>query len=143
MGQCCLWMTPYQKKKISITGLYDEVPDCRRKPNGLGLTPFSLQIYNLTFHMHTHNEQKPFTCRICHKGFCRNFDLKKHVRKLHEAGVVGSNLDTGYHPHHHQLDPELAETLSNPDQDLQAHHSDSSPSSSFHFGGKHLKVSKL
>ncbi len=38
------------------------------------------QIYNLTFHMHTHNERKPFTCRYCHKGFCRNFDLKKHVR---------------------------------------------------------------
>ena len=84
--------------------------------------------------MHTHNEQKPFTCRICHKGFCRNFDLKKHVRKLHEAGVVGSNPASGYH--HHHLDPELAETLSNPDQDMQAHHSDSSPSSSFRFGGK-------
>ena len=99
-----------------------------------------LQIYNLTFHMHTHNEQKPFTCRICHKGFCRNFDLKKHVRKLHEAGVMGSNPDTGYHPHHHQLDPELAETLSNPDQDMQTHNSDYSPSSSFHFGGKHLTL---
>lgn len=24
-----------------------------------------------------------FTCRICGKGFCRNFDLKKHTRKLH------------------------------------------------------------
>lgn len=34
--------------------------------------------------MHTHNEKKPFTCRICGKGFCRNFDLKKHTRKLHE-----------------------------------------------------------
>ena len=42
------------------------------------------QIYNLTFHMHTHNEQKPFTCKVCQKGFCRNFDLKKHARKLHE-----------------------------------------------------------
>jgi hypothetical protein len=30
--------------------------------------------------MHTHNERKPFTCHICHKGFCRNFDLKKHIR---------------------------------------------------------------
>ena len=46
------------------------------------------QIYNLTFHMHTHNEQKPFTCHICQKGFCRNFDLKKHVRKLHEDEAV-------------------------------------------------------
>ena len=38
--------------------------------------------------MHTHNEQKPFTCHICQKGFCRNFDLKKHVRKLHEDEAV-------------------------------------------------------
>lgn len=43
------------------------------------------QVYNLTFHMHTHNEKKPFTCRICGKGFCRNFDLKKHTRKLHDS----------------------------------------------------------
>lgn len=42
-------------------------------------------MYNLTFHMHTHNDKKPFTCHVCGKGFCRNFDLKKHLRKLHEA----------------------------------------------------------
>jgi uncharacterized Zn-finger protein len=35
--------------------------------------------------MHTHNEKKPFTCPICGKGFCRNFDLKKHMRKLHDG----------------------------------------------------------
>lgn len=34
--------------------------------------------------MHTHNDKKPYTCRICAKGFCRNFDLKKHMRKLHD-----------------------------------------------------------
>lgn len=59
--------------------------------------------------MGTHSDKKPFTCKICAKvknnnetrfsgisdfnfvhfilkGFCRNFDLKKHMRKLHEAG---------------------------------------------------------
>ncbi|CAH2061143.1 unnamed protein product, partial [Iphiclides podalirius] len=43
--------------------------------------------------MHTHNERKPFTCTICAKGFCRNFDLKKHTRKLH-LGAGGSNNDS-------------------------------------------------
>jgi len=33
--------------------------------------------------MHTHKDTKPFTCTTCGKGFCRNFDLKKHIRKLH------------------------------------------------------------
>lgn len=44
-------------------------------------------MYNLTFHMHTHNDKKPFTCPTCGKGFCRNFDLKKHVRKLHDSAL--------------------------------------------------------
>ena len=35
--------------------------------------------------MHTHNDKKPFQCTLCGKGFCRNFDLKKHVRKLHDT----------------------------------------------------------
>jgi uncharacterized Zn-finger protein len=42
--------------------------------------------------MHTHNDKKPFTCKICGKGFCRNFDLKKHMRKLHETSGTGSSL---------------------------------------------------
>ncbi|KAK9751906.1 hypothetical protein QE152_g4726 [Popillia japonica] len=29
-------------------------------------------------------KQKSFEC-VCGKGFCRNFDLKKHMRKLHES----------------------------------------------------------
>ena len=54
------------------------------------------QMYNLTFHMHTHNEQKPFTCKVCHKGFCRNFDLKKHVRKLHDKLGGGGEETSGF-----------------------------------------------
>ena len=80
------------------------------------------QIYNLTFHMHTHNEQKPFTCHICQKGFCRNFDLKKHVRKLHEnedqtfeMEEADSNEDSNsilhYHHQHHPNSSTLAATI--------------------------------
>lgn len=50
------------------------------------------QIYNLTFHMHTHNEKKPYTCTVCYKGFCRNFDLKKHIRKIHTETSSRSRL---------------------------------------------------
>ena len=63
-----------------------------KRAQSLSFSKFYIfQIYNLTFHMHTHNEQKPFTCRICQKGFCRNFDLKKHVRKLHEENHSSEN----------------------------------------------------
>uniref|UniRef100_A0A1I8F5J5 C2H2-type domain-containing protein n=1 Tax=Macrostomum lignano TaxID=282301 RepID=A0A1I8F5J5_9PLAT len=41
------------------------------------------QVYNLAFHMHTHGDSKPFACGVCGRGFCRNFDLKKHARRLH------------------------------------------------------------
>jgi uncharacterized Zn-finger protein len=34
--------------------------------------------------MYTHTQQKPFVCPHCEKGFCRNFDLKKHLRKIHQ-----------------------------------------------------------
>ena len=33
--------------------------------------------------MYTHTENKPYQCSMCNKGFCRNFDLKKHVRNVH------------------------------------------------------------
>ncbi|KAK6028802.1 zinc finger, C2H2 type [Ostertagia ostertagi] len=41
------------------------------------------QSYNLAFHMHTHTKEKPFRCSICGRGFCRNFDLKKHIKRMH------------------------------------------------------------
>uniref|UniRef100_A0A915IEC8 C2H2-type domain-containing protein n=1 Tax=Romanomermis culicivorax TaxID=13658 RepID=A0A915IEC8_ROMCU len=58
------------------------------------------QIYNLTFHMHTHNETKPFQCQTCGKGFCRNFDLKKHARKLHgsSSSAAPDGLGTSMAP---------------------------------------------
>ena len=58
-------------------------------PQSFNLT-ISFQVYNLTFHMHTHNDNKPYTCHICQKGFCRNFDLKKHTRKIHDQNVSDS-----------------------------------------------------
>ena len=61
-------------------------------------TFFFLQLYNLTFHMHTHNDKKPFTCPICQKGFCRNFDLKKHMRKLHDPNSTGQNISDSDSP---------------------------------------------
>lgn len=45
--------------------------------------------------MHTHNEKKPYTCNVCYKGFCRNFDLKKHIRKIHDIGSSRSRLLAG------------------------------------------------
>ncbi|KAF6772127.1 hypothetical protein AHF37_09270 [Paragonimus kellicotti] len=42
--------------------------------------------------MHTHRAQKPFLCHLCGKGFCRNFDLKKHMRKLHSDDNMATHM---------------------------------------------------
>ncbi|KAF8570148.1 hypothetical protein P879_02957 [Paragonimus westermani] len=42
--------------------------------------------------MHTHRAQKPFLCHLCGKGFCRNFDLKKHMRKIHSDGDTDTHV---------------------------------------------------
>lgn len=46
--------------------------------------------------MHTHNEKKPYTCNVCFKGFCRNFDLKKHIRKIHTETTSRGRLFVGH-----------------------------------------------
>lgn len=46
--------------------------------------------------MHTHNEKKPYTCSVCFKGFCRNFDLKKHIRKIHTETASRNRLFAGH-----------------------------------------------
>lgn len=48
--------------------------------------------------MHTHNDKKPFTCHVCGKGFCRNFDLKKHLRKLHDTSYLPQTVLSGTQP---------------------------------------------
>jgi len=67
--------------------------------------------------MHTHNEQKPFTCRICQKGFCRNFDLKKHIRKIHED------------PHHETSSSLHLNNNNSSSSDLELYPNESSPTS--------------
>ncbi|CAG0893058.1 unnamed protein product [Cyprideis torosa] len=39
-------------------------------------------------------DTKPFTCETCGKGFCRNFDLKKHIRKLHPRSAADLRGDS-------------------------------------------------
>ncbi len=47
--------------------------------------------------MYTHSETKPYSCMICSKGFCRNFDLKKHVRNVHVSSTsTGIQMNTNH-----------------------------------------------
>jgi len=45
--------------------------------------------------MYTHTDAKPYQCRICTKGFCRNFDLKKHMRNVHSASSSSNGSSSG------------------------------------------------
>ena len=69
------------------------------------------QLYNLSFHMHTHTQKKPFICNLCHKGFCRNFDLKKHSRRHHE-GAFQESAAEGARP------PDAGHALSDSDSSI-------------------------
>lgn len=63
--------------------------------------------------MHTHEDRKPFTCTSCGKGFCRNFDLKKHSRKLHDDAsppCAGLTPELGSPP----LSPNMASSRTPP-----------------------------
>ncbi|KAI6214022.1 hypothetical protein M3Y94_00219900 [Aphelenchoides besseyi] len=64
----------YKNHKLTHSGVKRHVCQCGKKFH---------HAYNLAFHMHTHNQTKPFQCPECGKGFCRNFDLKKHLRRIH------------------------------------------------------------
>ena len=72
----------------SLYRIYPQESTCTKRKNN-AFQCVLVQVYNLTFHMHTHTTCKPFTCALCQKGFCRNFDLKKHVKKLHTGGSNG------------------------------------------------------
>lgn len=47
------------------------------------------RLYNLSFHLRSHRNEKPFPCTQCDFRFTRKHDLMRHVRSLHEARSFG------------------------------------------------------
>jgi hypothetical protein len=59
----------------------------KNKPTSL-LHSGTCLIVQPDFHTISCPVAKPYQCPVSHKGFCRNFDLKKHARKLHAGGAL-------------------------------------------------------
>ncbi|KAI6187062.1 hypothetical protein M3Y98_00201600 [Aphelenchoides besseyi] len=77
----------YKNHKLTHSGVKRHVCECGKRFH---------HAYNLAFHMHTHNQTKPFQCPECGKGFCRNFDLKKHLRRIHSITSTLTETDKSH-----------------------------------------------
>lgn len=50
-------------------------------------------IGTLKDHMRTHDNSKPFICKICNRGFSQNTNLKQHIRRHNQIKAFKCNFD--------------------------------------------------
>ncbi|KAI1317828.1 hypothetical protein EDD11_007630 [Mortierella claussenii] len=76
------------KIKVKPTSFHCEIPNCGKV--------FS-RAYNLTSHMKTHSEERPFLCGSCPLAFARRHDRERHLR-LHtgEKPYTCENCGCGF-----------------------------------------------